>query len=175
MIEPASRTNSFNSLERYAIWLLGNLSAAALVAWIAFLMQQEGFAPAVLFPLLIGTALGGLGIAVWRLARVPARWVIAGAIVWGLLVVVGQDYIGHRHRLRQYEEALDRHSPLAAMAAEQADMRPRFWQYWLGVVRGDPLWWTLELVLTCAAAASVTALGTRHGAAGDTNPSAGDP
>ena len=90
------------------------------------------------------------------------RLALVGAAAWGLLVVVGQDYIGHRHRLRLYDEALDRQSPLAAVvAAERPEIAPAFRRVsGRRRARAQPLWWSLDLVLTCRRRrVAVTALG----------------
>jgi hypothetical protein len=115
----------------------------------------------VLFPLLVGAALGAAGLAIVHFTGAPSlRCALLGAAVWGLLVVVGQDYIGHRYRLRLYEDELDRHSLLlAAAAVERPEIRPRFDEFLAGVVREQPLWWGLDLLLTSGATVAVTALG----------------
>jgi hypothetical protein len=111
--------------------------------------------------LLVGAGLGAGQVAIWRATRVPGRPVALGAaLVWGLLVVIGQDYIGHRHHARLYDETLSRQeSALAVLAANDPRMRPDFPQYLAGKVRGDSWWWGLDLVLTTAATVAVTALG----------------
>jgi hypothetical protein len=150
--------------ERYLIWFLAGPLVAAAVAWIAFGLQREGFAPAVLFPLLAGGAVGIASAMVRRFTRVPGtRAAMAAAAAWGLLVVVAQDYIGHRHRLQVYDEQMARHGPAAAAASpEMAELRPRFGDYLVGVVRRNPAWWTLDIALTAAGAALVVALGARE-------------
>ena len=83
---------------------------------------------------------------------------MAGAIIWGLLAVIGQDYIGHRRHLRAYDSELERHGSLVAVALEaDGQLRPTFTQYLSGRVRSQPVWWCLEVLLTAGAAAAVTA------------------
>jgi hypothetical protein len=156
-----SETARLNTLERWLLWLVANALLTAAVAWIAFQMQQEDFAPAVLFPLLVGTALGAAGVGVLRLTGLPSvRGALVGAAVWGLLAVFAQDYIGHRYRLRLYDEELGRQNPLVAVvAAERPEIRPHFGEFLLGVVRGQPVWWSLDLLLTSGASVAVTAMG----------------
>jgi hypothetical protein len=158
MSEPAALGN----IERFVLWLVAHALVTAAVAWVAFQIQQEQIAPAVLFPLVVGAALGASGVAIRHFTRAPSRRIaLVGAIVWGLLVVVGQDYIGHRHRLRQYDDALGRNGPLSSMAVGPQDpMRPRFAEYLAGVMRRRPVWWSLEVALTSGAALLVTAWGT---------------
>lgn len=157
MPEPASG----NRADRFLFWLAANAAWSAATAWVAFQVQQEEIAPAVLFPLLVGAALGAGGWAIQRFTRVPGvRVAICGAAVWGLLVASGQDYIGYRHHVRLYDDALGRQAPAyAAPLAHDSQMRPRFDEFLAGRVRAHPVWWSLEVLLTSGAAALVTALG----------------
>jgi len=149
--------------ERLVIYLLAAALASAAVAWIAFQIQQEGVAPAVLFPILVGAALGAALVALGRFARLPARrWAVFGAVCWGLLAACAQDYIGHRYRLRLYDGELSRQNPLATAAAREGEMRLTFTDHLAGKLRAKPVWWTLDLVLTAAAAGIVAALGSRN-------------
>lgn len=150
-----------NSAERIVAWLAGSLVAALAVAWLAFQLQQEGVAPAVLFPLTVGAGLGSLLLALWRYTRAPARSVaIGGAVVWGLLAVVAQDYIGHRYFTRRFDQELARQHPLAA-AMHDETLRPGLPRYLVDRVSQRPVWWTLEALLTGGAAAGVVAVGSR--------------
>jgi hypothetical protein len=150
-----------NRVERNLLWLSGGTVAAAAVTWIAFGLQQAGFAPAVAYPLLVGAALGACLAAIARWLGAPgARTAVAGAVVWGLLVVVGQDYIGHRHRVRQFIDELATQNSPAALAVGGA-AEPTFADHLAAVVGRAPWWWSLELVLTATAAAAVTAWGRR--------------
>ncbi|MBI3840093.1 MAG: hypothetical protein HY288_19390, partial [Planctomycetia bacterium] len=102
-----SERAAINTTERYLIWLASNALVTATVAWAAFQVQQDEIAPAILFPLLVGGVLGAAGLVILHFTGLPGlRWALMGAAVWGLLVVVGQDYIGHRFRLQLYEDAL---------------------------------------------------------------------
>lgn len=153
-----------SGVERYLLWFLTSAAAAAAVAWIAFQLQQEQIAPAVLFPLLVGGALGGILAAIRRATLVPgARVAVVAAVAWGLLVVVGQDYIGHRHRLDLYRQQMARQATSAALVAPELErLQPDFGSYLTGLVRREPLWWTLDAVLTSAVAAIVTAWSVRR-------------
>lgn len=150
-----------NTTERLLAWLALSALAALAVAWVAFQLQQEGIAPAVVFPVAVGAGLGGLSLAIWRYTRAPPRRVaIAGAVVWGLLAVVAQDYIGHRHFSRRFDQELARQHPLAA-AMHDDTLRPSFPRYLVDRVGQRPVWWTIEALLTGGAAAVVVALGAR--------------
>jgi hypothetical protein len=144
-----------NNPKRYLIWFLSAALATLAVAWIAFQIQQNGVAPAILFPLLVGAALGSALAAIQHQLGVPSRRAAALlAVCWGLLAALGQDYIGHRVRLRQYDEELGR-NPLAAAVWREDSPRPTFANHLAGKLQTDPLWWTLDLVLTAAAAGLV--------------------
>ena len=148
-----------NRFGRYAAWFIASALATAAISWTAFQIQQEGLAPAVLFPLSVGAALGVVLSAISRHALVPGRRAaVAAAIFWGLLAVVGQDYIGHRRHLRAYDVELERHGSLVAAAVDADErLRPTFSQYLSGRVRSRPVWWCLEVLLTAGSAAAVTA------------------
>ena len=153
-----------NRLDRNLAWALLCVLATAAMAWIAFGIQQEGVAPAILFPLLVGCALGAIGVAVRRVMHAPsARVAIVAALVWGLLAVIGQDYIGHWRHARVLEEKLTAQGPLGALAHAQVDeLTPAFSEYLVGVIRREPIWWTLDLGLTVLGAVAVTAWGVRR-------------
>ena len=93
--------------------------------------------------------------------RASRRAAVIGAVCWGLLAVVAQDYIGHRYRLRQYDEELNRENPLAVAVAREGKMLPTFSDHLAKTWRGRPVWWTLDFALTAAAAGIVTAIGIR--------------
>ena len=152
---------SMNRIERNVIWFVAGTLAAAALAWVAFELQQDGIAPAVLFPLAVGAALGLSLVAVRRFTEGPnPRAAIVAAIVWGLLLVVAQDYIGHWHRLRQFDEQIGAGHPLAMAVAD--DLRPTLAGDVSARIRARPVWWTLDLMLTAGAAGLVTALGARR-------------
>jgi hypothetical protein len=129
------------------------------VAWIAFQLQQDEIAPAVLFPLGVGAALGAGEAMIARLIGGPGvRWAVAVTLMAGLLAVVAQDYIGHRHHLRAYAEQIGNSHPLAELVVHhEQPLGPRFDAYLAGKVRSQPLWWGLEAVLTAGAAATAIA------------------
>jgi hypothetical protein len=88
---------------------------------------------------------------------------IVGALVWGLLAVVGQDYLGHRRRARVLEDQLASQGPLGALAHSQVEeLQPTFSDYLLGLVQREPLWWPLDLCLTIGSCVAVTAWGIRR-------------
>ena len=149
-----------NRFERYAAWLVLSGLATAAVSWTAFQIQQEGFAPAAVFPLGVGAALGSLLSAISRKFMVPRRRAaVAAAIAWGLLAVVGQDYIGHRRHLREYDSELG--APRAARGSRAGLRRA---PSDVSRIRkrsssSRPVWWCLEALLTAVAAATSASYG----------------
>jgi hypothetical protein len=149
--------------QQIALWLLGQGLVTSALAWAAFQAQQDGVAPAVLFPLAVGAAVGAACAGLARFLGVPpARAVIVSAACWGLLAVVGQDYIGHRHHVRQYERQLSGQSSLAALALDEQALRPSFASYLRGVVSRQPGWWIFDLAATTLAAAVAATLCRRR-------------
>jgi hypothetical protein len=166
-----------NHVERSLIWFVAGAAATAAVAWVAFQVQQEGIAPAVLFPLLVGAALGTALAAIRHFTRrPPRRTAIAAAACWGLLAVVAQDYIGHSDRLRDYDGELAKQHPLAAVELEDSPLRPTFARHLSDTLRSKPVWWALDLVLTAAAASLAIGLTARdaHSAADERHPQTSD-
>jgi hypothetical protein len=152
-------------VERSLFWFVAGAAATAAVAWVAFQVQQEGIAPAVLFPLLVGAALGAALAAIRHFTRRPRRRVtIAAAACWGLLAVVAQDYIGHRDRLRDYDDEMARQHPLAIAALEESSLRPSFAGHLSDTLHSQGIWWGLDAVLTAAAAGLVVGLAARDNA-----------
>lgn len=141
--------------ERALAWISAAAFGTLAIAWIAVQLQQEGIAPAGLFPLAVGAALGG-GIAlVSRKLAWPTRTIaIAATAGLGLLVVVLQDYIGHRASQARYEAEFARQSPLAAAPDE---FRPTFVRHLRAQVSSRPGWWILDLLFTSASAGATTA------------------
>lgn len=167
--------NTLNNAERWLIWFAAGTLAAAAIAWVAFQIQQEGIAPAVLFPMFVGAALGAALAAVGHVVRLPGRRAAAiGAVCFGLLAVVAQDYIGYRYRMRAFDDKLAEQSPLAAIAAGGTDLRPTFADHLADKLRSRPVWWTVDLLLTAAAAGAVLMLWTRRGTDAKPSPLAGD-
>lgn len=157
-------SSTLSLVDRYCAWIAGCVLSALGVSWVGFQAQQERIAPAVLFPLAVGAAVAGGVLATRRAVRVPARGAaIAVAAALGLLVVFAQDYIGHRHRVRLYDDELARQtSPLGLAAGIETALRPAFGEYLIARMREQPLWFALELAITSLGAASLTALGTRR-------------
>ena len=144
--------------ERVIVWLFVELTLVGAIGWIAFQLQQESIAPAILFPLAVGGVLGAATTVVVRTLGWPGlRVAVSGALVAGLLVVGVQDYIGHRYRARQLADQFSRQEPLAQAVAGSDFARPQFASYLAGKIRAEPVWWTLDLLLTSVAAGATTA------------------
>jgi hypothetical protein len=152
------RKSQLTTIERYLIGVVAQLLCVGGVAWVAFQLQQDQIAPAILLPLAVGTVLGFSTSAISRAIGLRSRSItLVAAAIAGLLVVVAQDYIGHRHRLSSYDDQL-RRQPLAAQTLnDDLAVKTRFTQYLVGKLRDEPLWWTLDALLTSGAALAVVA------------------
>lgn len=147
-----------NPLERYLVWFVGGTLATLAIAWIAFQIQQQQFAPAVLFPLAVGAVLGAVLALLNRVARLPSLAILlACAAGWGLLLVVTQDYIGHRTRLAVLDEQIAASHPLAAAMTDHTDVRPSFGEHLAIRIRNEPLWWPADVLLIITAACGMVA------------------
>ncbi len=90
-------------LGQAAVWLAAMLllgAAGARTAW----GIERFFAPIVFFPLLVGAVLGLLMVVLMRTLQVGHRpTVAAGAVLAGLVTVVGQHYLSYHEARRQAE------------------------------------------------------------------------
>ena len=161
-----------------AVWLavvplLGLLAAKVAVT------TQFYFAPLGIFPLLVGAGLGGMLVALLRVAQVGHRQTLwAGAVLAGGMAVFGQhylDYLGEREaRLHRQENAgdaigklrgafpglleshrIDPPESFVAYMREQADQGRPLTSQW--TVRGTAAWitWAVEAALTLVATMAV--------------------
>lgn len=97
------------------LWLPGCLIVAGLVAKVA-VMALPYAAPLILFPALVGLALGLLLTAIVRLAHLGHRpTVLAGAVVAVVAAVWAQHYLCYRAELARRQQAFATH-PEAALA-----------------------------------------------------------
>jgi hypothetical protein len=81
------------------VWLPGCVAYGGLVAWAAYEMQAH-FAPLVVFPVLIGLALGASLVAlarVFQMGHRPTAWL--AVTLAAMVVVVGQHCLGYRAAL----------------------------------------------------------------------------
>jgi hypothetical protein len=133
---------------------------------VALHLQHQSVAPAILLPLAVGAALGAGGVGIVRLCAIPSRRLaLAGTIAWGLLAVVGQDFLDYRAIVRRYEDQYQveqRKDPAVglARAAGMAVQPPGFGPFLIGRFREQPFWWSLDAALTIGAALAVTAVAT---------------
>jgi hypothetical protein len=147
-------------LERYLLWVAGGTLMALAIAWAAFQIQQQGFAPAVLFPLGIGSVLGGALSLLNRVTKLSGVLLVTlCAVGWALLLVITQDYIGHRTRLAALDDQIAASHPLAAAMSSETDMRPTFDSYLMARFRQQPIWWPVDLGLVVAGSCGVVFLG----------------
>jgi len=136
--------------QRFVPWLVSCDALTIAVSWAAFQLQQDGIAPAVLFPILVGTAFGGVAAGLARYFR--SDWRAPQLIVVFLLAmvtVVGQDFFAYR---RSNALTLERGPVLPAeLMAEEGFAAPGFSHFLRWRIRSNPTWWALDAALTGAA------------------------
>ncbi len=151
--------------------------ASVLTAWLAFQIRLTGHAPEVLFPIGVGLALGFALAAVIRYSgwsggvvlggRVfGLRWSVVAAVLWGLLAVLGQEFLAHLDHRRNYFDVQNR--PEVPMFARLAagEMPPPGFAADLSIdirERGAG-WWSFDALATVLSAAMVVAYHLRSAA-----------
>jgi hypothetical protein len=139
--------------------------ATLLIGWLAFLISRAGVAPAVLFPIGTGLAVGAAQTVILRKLDLSLPWF--GAAIFGLLcgglAVATEDYSGYRDYVGRYAE-VQRGDRLASIVSSTTDhWQPAgFLAYLSAVIRRDPVWWSVDAVLTPLAAAAVAAATSRR-------------
>ena len=122
-------------------------------------------APAVLFPIGTGLAVGAAQTAIFRKLALSPRWIAAAilGIVWGGLAVATEDYSGYRDYLGRYAE-VQRGDRLASIVQSTTDeWQPAgFLAYLSAVIRRDPVWWSVDAALTLLAASVVAGAMSRR-------------
>jgi hypothetical protein len=134
--------------------------ATLVIGWLAFLISRAGVAPVVLFPIAVGLAVGAAQGAILQKLGCPLPWFVAAmlGLAWGGLAVATEDYSGYRDYLGSYA-TVQRGDRLASILQSTADQwQPAgFVDYLSAVVRRNPVWWSIDAVLTPLAAAVVAA------------------
>jgi hypothetical protein len=173
--------------QRFSFWFIGSALASALTAWLAFQIRLTGHAPELLFPIGVGLALGFALAAVirysgWSGEAVPGgrdlRWSVVAAIVCGLLVVMGQEFLAHLDRRRNYFDVQNRPEvpmfarlaagempPPSFVADLRIDIRERGAARWSFDALATVLSAAIVVAWQLHAAAARTTLASPHGAA----------
>jgi hypothetical protein len=154
------------------VWLACCAGLGLLVGWAAVVARAYA-APLLLFPLVVGSVLGGLIVLAMRVLNLghrPTIWL--GALLAGLLAVAGQHYFTFLRIQRQHASQPDRLVKLRLVAPERippSDFVP--FLLWsadrglpLGGYRAQGLWvwllWTVDgllITLTTLLLAAITA------------------
>jgi len=135
-------------------------------AWVAMVVQTDfGFAPLVIFPLLIGVGLGAMLVGLMRLTQVGHRSTVAiGSVAIALITVIALHYIGYLKTYRWPRDNADQPTPRAWIVEiddfdehmlQRAELGiPLAWGY---TARGPGAWltWTVDGLLVLAAALAV--------------------
>ena len=153
------------------LWLAGALAVSLAIAWLAVLIEPH-FAPLVVFPVLVGLALG-TALAGWlRLCGMGHRMsAVLGVLAAVVTIVWGQHYFAYRRAQDQFDQRLAIVQQAQLERGELNHLRfptppeslPGFLRQTAEqgrplaghVVRGAGvwLWWALEAALTLAGAA----------------------
>ena len=132
--------------------------ASLTIGWLAFLISRAGVAPAVLFPVSVGLAVGAAQTAVLQKLHLslPGFAVAILSLACGTLAVASEDYSGYRDYLGDFEKVQSREHLASVAQAATDQWRPAgFLAYLSAVIRRDPVWWPVDAVLTLLAAAVV--------------------
>ncbi len=117
-------------------WLPIGVILGLVAAWIAVVVQVDfGRSPLVIFPLLVGVALGAMLVGFMRVGQIGHRpTVVIGTVAIALMTVVAQHYVGYLKTYRWPRENAD--PPIPAMLIVDFDehMHQR-------AERGFPLAW----------------------------------
>ncbi|NUQ66653.1 MAG: hypothetical protein HUU20_29675 [Pirellulales bacterium] len=89
---------------RLVVWLPACAVLGGVVAWGA-VIGADYFAPIILFPLLVGVALGALTVGMIRVGQVGNRpTIIAGLVLAITVAAAGQHYVAYWSQVRQMRE-----------------------------------------------------------------------
>jgi hypothetical protein len=143
----------------------GSIDSRWQFCWQGFLISRAGVAPAVLFPIGVGVAVGAAQTAIVRKLEWSPRCfeAILLGLVCGGLAVATEDYSGYRDHLSRFAE-VQRGDRLASIVQATTDhwQAPGFLAYLSAVVRRDPVWWSVDAALTPLAAAVVAGVTSRR-------------
>jgi hypothetical protein len=91
-------------LRGLALWLPATLVAAVVLGQLAVMLQPR-FSPVLVFPVLLGAALGGIALALGRALNFQSRrWVVSGTLLSALVLTAAQ----HGFAYLEYRRAFER-------------------------------------------------------------------
>ena len=143
---------------RTIAWSVACLCISGMVAFVAFAVQQQDLIPGaiypVIFPMLVGAAVGVGSALVARGLGLPSAWLMLGVVVWAAGAVIGQDYFAFTRYRQAYAEMEDRNPRLELLRRAEGDLSPLTFHAFLQArVERNWIGWSLDAVLTIAAAA----------------------
>ena len=148
------------SILRRISWVGLSLIMAAILGWAAFqAVQQESlprFLFPLLFPILLGSAVGGGCVAAARLLRIQSRSVLLVAVIGGGIEVAMETWCSYRAYVTTIDRQLES-NPLAVQAKAASDefraaSLSRFVQT---RIRDSSGWWLIDAGLTVLASLGV--------------------
>lgn len=161
-----------------AVAMLLSSAAALAIGGLAFLISRAGIAPAVLFPLAVGCAVGLAERAIFDRWRLPLCWRKAALIglILGVLAVAAEDVAGYRSYLQSYAGVQGQSQLAAGLAGTIADLQPvGFRSYLSHVIARGPFWWWFDALATPLAAAGTAVWSRRRKDISGATPIAGPP
>ena len=143
-------------------WLAACLCIGGIVALVAFELQQQDVVPAafypVIFPVLVGLAVGAGCLMVARLFALRCAWLTLIVMAAAACSVVAQDYLAFTRYRIAYAEMEGRNPRLELLRRAQGDVGPSTFAAFLRArVQRNRMAWSLDAVLTVAAAGAVFA------------------
>jgi hypothetical protein len=137
---------------KLVLWLLTAGLVGLAAAWVAEIGQAY-FAPLLLFPLLVGVAVGAVMVGLMRIGQVGHRpTIVLGTVLAVTVTVAGQHYLGYLAANHWPSAELRAMRPFGEFLQQQADRgRPLLGDL---VVHGTLAWvtWAVDGLLVLAAA-----------------------
>jgi hypothetical protein len=147
-------------LQSVVIWCACSLLSAALIGALAALSQHFGFAPAILFPIVVGSAIGSIVALIARACgtlRITAA-LVAVACMACLLTLAVQDGVGYLFYRQDYERELAASPQLAIARTVTGEFDAAdFWTVATKRLWSNP-WWIVDATLTVTAGATACLL-----------------
>lgn len=137
---------------RLLIWLSAAGLAVMVIAWLGFVLQQNSVAPAGIFSLVIGAAIGGATACIWRGLGLGGHFPAFAALIWALLAVIVQEQIAYRQYLMVRAEAMRQNAQLRAVFERTEATTPSFGSFVETRFKRNKAWWLADGVLTALAA-----------------------
>jgi hypothetical protein len=142
--------------QKLSIWSVISALIAIALARIAVWLQSFGFSPMVVFPLIIGAALGSMIALAANVAQEKRReLVVTGAVLAAIVCAAAEHGFSYLDYRRGYEAKLQS-DPKAQLAASMnpENMRPASFAKFMGAdAKGNWVLWIVDALAMIGAAA----------------------